>query len=161
MNILQQALEFVQRLLKPDDPARCPYCKRKLTKNGTRPVTMRDLSGVGVEQLQRRWCHLCRRSYLEPDPRREKWARYTRQVQRKGLDMYMHLGGSLQGVAEWIRAEVNPDTGRALVWDPRNQPWGRSTGQAGSYHALALAPESGAASREETRRGRVSRGSSF
>lgn len=125
MNILQQAFDFVQRLLKPDDPARCPYCKRKLTKkNGTRPVTMRDLGGVGAERLQRRWCHLCRRSYSEADPRREKWARYTRRVQRKGLDMYVHLGGSLRGVAEWIRAEVNPGTGRALVWDPRNQPGG-------------------------------------
>jgi hypothetical protein len=43
-------------------------------------------------------------------------------VKRKALDMYVHLGGSLRGVAEWMRAEINPGTGRARNWEPWSQP---------------------------------------
>jgi len=119
MNIIEQAKDFVNRLLHPDDPRRCPHCHKKMTKkNGTRPVTIRDLDGVREERHQNWWCHLCKKSYYVPDPRREKWARYTRRVKRKGLDMYVHLGGSLRGVAQWLRSEMNPGTERARVWDP-------------------------------------------
>ena len=78
-------------------------------KNGTRRVTIRDRDGQGAhhEQHQNWWCHLCQRSYYVPDPRRDKYARYTRRVQRKGLDMYFHLGGSLRRVVSFLRSEVN------------------------------------------------------
>ena len=119
MNIIEQAKDFANRLLHPHDPRRCPHCHKKMTKkNGTRPVTIRDLDGVREERHQNWWCHLCKRSYYVPDPRRDKWARYTRRVKRKGLDMYLHVGGSLRGVAQWLRSEMNPGTERAKVWDP-------------------------------------------
>lgn len=119
MNVTEQAKDFVNRLLYPNDPRRCPYCKKRMTKkNGTREVTIRDLDGVRKERYQNWWCHLCQRSYYVPDPRREKYARYTRRVKRKGLDMYIHIGGSLRAVAEWLRSEINPGTERAKVWDP-------------------------------------------
>ena len=119
MNMIEQAKDFVNRLLHPNDPRRCAHCHKRMTKkNGTRPVTIRDLDGVREERHQNWWCHLCKRSYYVSDPRREKWARYTRRVKRKGLDMYVHLGGSLRGVAQWLRSEANPGTERAKVWDP-------------------------------------------
>lgn len=119
MNIIEQAKDFVNRLLHPNDSRRCTHCHKRMTKkNGTREVTIRDLDGVREERHQNWWCHLCKRSYYVPDPRREKWARYPRRVKRKGLDMYLHLGGSLRGVAQWLRSEINPGTERAKVWDP-------------------------------------------
>jgi len=122
MNIIEQAKDFVNRLLHPNDPRRCTHCHKKMTKkNGTRPVTIRDLDGVRGERHQNWWCHLCQSSYYVPDPRREKWARYTRRVKRKGLDMYVHLGGSLRGVAQWLRSEINPGTERARIWDPLSE----------------------------------------
>jgi hypothetical protein len=94
-------------------------------KNGTRWVTIRDLGGRGAhrEQHQNWWCHLCQRTYYVADPRREKYARYTRQVQRKSLDMYFHLGASLRGVTAFLRSEIN-DTERGRIWNPlsRLQP---------------------------------------
>lgn len=120
MNIIALAQQFVQRLLYPADPRCCPRCHKAMgKKNGTRWVTIRDLDGQGAhrERHQNWWCHLCRRSYYVADPRRRKYARYTRQVQRKSLDMYVHVGGSLRHVADDLRAEVN-DTGRAYIWNP-------------------------------------------
>jgi hypothetical protein len=87
-------------------------------KNGTRPVTIRDLDGVRVERFQNGWCHLCQQNYYVEDVRRVKGAHYTRRVQRKGLDLYVHLGGSLRGVAECLRSEINPGTERSVIWDP-------------------------------------------
>jgi transposase-like protein len=126
MNIIHQAKEFVQRLLNPNDPRRCPYCGKRMTKkNGSYEVTIRDLDGRGAhrERCQRRWCHLCHKSYSGQDPRRAKHARYTRRVQRKGLDMYFHLGGSLRRTTEFLRSEIN-GTERTRIWDPlaRSQP---------------------------------------
>jgi len=126
MNIIQQAKEFVQRLLNPNDPHRCPYCGKTMTKkNGTYGGTLRDLDGQGArpERRQRMRCHLCRKSYSPEDPRRAKYARYTRRVQRKGLDMYFHLGSSLRRTTEFLRSEIN-GTERTKIWNPlaRSQP---------------------------------------
>lgn len=120
MKIIQQARDFVKGLLDAQDPRCCPHCHKRMTKkNGTRPVTVRDLDGVRTERVQRWWCHLCQKSYFVEDPRRAKGARYTRRVKRKGLDLYMHLGGSLRGVAECLRSEINPGTERSVIWDPQ------------------------------------------
>jgi hypothetical protein len=81
-------------------------------------VTIRDLDGVRKERHQNWWCHLCQRIYYVPDPRREKRARYTRRVERKGLNLYLHLGGSLRGVVEGLRSEMNSGTERVRVWAP-------------------------------------------
>ena len=44
--------------------------------------------------------------------------RYGREVHRKALDMYFHLGASLRCVAEWLRGEVAPGAGRSRHWRP-------------------------------------------
>ena len=50
--------------------------------------------------------------------------RYGREVHRKALDMYFHLGASLRCVAEWLRGEVAPGAGRSRHW----RPWADSAG---------------------------------
>ncbi len=119
MNIIQQALNFVQRLLNPDDPRRCRHCGYRMTKkNGTRPIkTNIDLDGPHPQRHQNWWCYGCKRGYYVADPNRAKWARYRRPVQRKSLDMYLYLEVSLRKVAVWIRSDINGEE-RALIWDP-------------------------------------------
>ena len=56
-----------------------------------------------------------------------RWARggrYGREVQRKALDLYFHVGASLRQTAEWLRGEVVPGTGGSRHW----RPWQRSSG---------------------------------
>ena len=54
MNIIHQAKEFVQRLLNPNDPRRCPDCGKTMTrKNGTYEATLRDLGGQGARPERR------------------------------------------------------------------------------------------------------------
>jgi len=119
MNIIESARDFVKKLLEPTDPRCCPYCHKRMTKkNGFYTVTIRDLGGVRQEKVQRYRCHLCRCTYRPSDPCREARARYTRQVQRKALDLYFHLGASLRHAAESLRSEINPGTERALIWNP-------------------------------------------
>lgn len=119
MNVIESAREFVKELLEPTDPRRCPYCGRRMTKrHGFYIVTIRDVGGVHQEKVQRYWCHLCRCSYSPPDPRREARARYTRQVRRKALDLYFHVGASVRAAAQWLRSEINQGTERALIWNP-------------------------------------------
>ena len=51
MNIIEQAKDFVNLLLHPNDPRRCAYCQKKMIKkNGAREVTIRDLDGVRAEE---------------------------------------------------------------------------------------------------------------
>lgn len=59
MSIIEQAKDFVNRLLHPNDPCRCVYCRKRMTKkNGTRGVTIRNLDAVRKERHQNWWCHL-------------------------------------------------------------------------------------------------------
>jgi len=119
MNIIECARDFVKRLLSPADPRCCPYCQHRMTKkHGFYTVAIRELGGVRQEKVQRYWCHLCQRSYRPPDPRRAVRARYAREVQRKALDLYVHVGASLRQVAEWLRSEINRGTERSLIWNP-------------------------------------------
>jgi hypothetical protein len=119
MNILQRAQRFVESWVNPGDPRRCPYCRYGLTKkHGTYPRPVRLLGGVKVVRVQRYWCHRCGRSYSPPDRRWARYARYGREVQRKALDMYFHVGGSLRATAEWLRGEVAPGQGRSRHWCP-------------------------------------------
>lgn len=125
MNIIESARDFAKKRLEPTAPRRCPYCHHRLTKkHGFYSVTIRDLDGVHAGRRQRYWCHICERTYSPPDPQREARTRYTRRVQRKALDLYLHVGASLRAAAEWLRSEINGCAERALIWDPllRHQP---------------------------------------
>ena len=71
--------------------------------------------------------YTCKRSYSEelPDIAPHHW--YTRRVQRKFLDMYTTIGGSLRRCAGWMTAEIT-GRGRTFIWDPlaRAPWWGRA-----------------------------------
>jgi len=118
MSLIADAKAFVDKLLHRRDDRCCPHCGSTLTKkNGTRQRTLRDLGGIRSVSIQRHWCFDCRRSYSEelPDIAPHHW--YTRRAQRKFLDMYTTIGGSLRRCASWITAEVT-GAGRTFLWDP-------------------------------------------
>ena len=129
MSLIADAKAFVDKLLRrADDPRRCPQCGLTLTKkNGGRHRSPRDLGGIRSVRMQRHWCFTCMRSYSEelPDIAPHHW--YTRRVQRKFLDMYTTIGGSLRRCASWMTAEIT-SCGRTFIWDPlaRAPWWGRA-----------------------------------
>ena len=119
MNIVQRAARFVQSLRQPDDARRCRHCGSTRTKKHgfyTRRVCL--LRGVRRVRVPRYRCHSCGQTYSLPDRRWASRARYGREVQRKGLDLYFHLGASWRQVAEWLRGEIRPGAGRSRQWCP-------------------------------------------
>jgi Transposase, Mutator family len=135
MTIIDRAKAFVNHLRHPPDPAICPHCGYRYTKrHGTYRVTVRDLGGVRSEACQRYYCHRCRKTYTPEDPHRARYQRYTRRVQRKALDMRLHLEVSLRRVAEWLRAEITPTSGRARIWDPQQPDQQPPHAQARLHH---------------------------
>jgi len=75
---------------------------------------VRLLAGVRLVRVQRYWCHRCRRTYGASDRRWARYGRCGREVQRKALGLYLHVGGSLRGTAEWVRGELAPGSGREV-----------------------------------------------
>ena len=106
--------------------------------NGTRPITDRDLGGAKPARHQNYWCHDCKQPYYVPNPKREKGKWYARQVYRKGLDMYFHIGGSWRKVAEWIRSEINVGSERSVTWNPLNwRVWRRKSKRSAPFVRLS------------------------
>ena len=131
MNILQRAGQVVQSLLQPSDGHRCQHCGSTYTKkHGAYWRTVHGLGGARRVKVPRYWCHGCGKTYSVPDRRWAFRARYGREVQRKGLDLYFHpaeldlLGASWRQVAEWLRGEIVPGLGRSRHW----YPWRRAAG---------------------------------
>jgi transposase-like protein len=124
MSLIADAKAFIDKLLHPRNERCCPRCGSTLTKrNGTRPRTLRDLGGIRSVRIQRHWCYTCKHSYSEelPDIAPHHW--YTRRVERKFLDMYTTVGGSLRRCASWMTAEIT-SRGRTFIWDPLARlPW--------------------------------------
>ena len=129
MSLITDAKAFVDKLLRrPDDPRRCPRCGLTLTKkNGGRQRSPRDLGGIRSVRIQRHWCYTCKRGYDEEllDIAPHHW--YTRRVQRKFVDLYTTIGGSLRRCANWITGEIT-NRGRTYTWDPlaRALWWGHA-----------------------------------
>src|SRR4030067_3012212 len=97
MGLIADAKAFIDRLLHRVNDRRCSHCGSTLTKkNGMRLRTLRDLGGVRTVYVQRHFCLECKRSYSEEVPEIEAYHWYTRRVQRKFLDMYTTMGGSLR-----------------------------------------------------------------
>jgi len=117
LDLIAEAKAFVRRLLTPPDPRRCPTCGSNLTKkNGGYRRSPRDLGGLRTVRMQRHYCHTCRGTYSEPRPDIAPHAWYTRRVQRKFIDLYTTIGGSLRRDAEWLTAEIT-GRGRTFGWD--------------------------------------------
>jgi hypothetical protein len=128
MSLITDAIAFIDTLIRPQDNRRCPRCGSTLTKkNGGRCRSPRDLGGIRTVRIQRHYCHTCTHSYSEQRPEIAPRQWYTRRVQRKFLDMYTTIGGSLRRCASWITAEVT-GRGRTFIWDPlvRAPWWGRT-----------------------------------
>jgi len=130
MSLIADAQAFIDKLLHPRNDRCCPRCGSTLTKkNGGRHRWPRDLGGIRSVRVQRHWCFACKHSYSEelPDIAPHHW--YTRRVQRKFLDMYTTIGGSLRRCANWITAEIT-NRGRTFLWDPLQRlPWWRQTAE--------------------------------
>lgn len=124
MNLIADAKAFIDQLLRRRDERCCPRCGSTLTKkNGGRQRSLRDVGGIRSVRVQRHWCFTCRHSYSEELPEIAPHHWYTRRVQRKFLDMYTTIGGSLRRCASWITAEIT-QRGRTFIWDPlARAPW--------------------------------------
>jgi transposase-like protein len=128
MSLLADATAFINKLLHRRNERCCPRCSSTLTKrNGSRPRTLRDLGGVRTVDVQRHLCLECKRSYSDEVPEIKPYHWYTRRVQRKFLDMYTTIGGSLRRNADWLTAEIT-GCGRTFIWDvlARAPWWGRA-----------------------------------
>ena len=124
LDLIADAKAFVRRILEPPDPRQCPHCGSTLTKkNGGYGRSPRDLGGIRSARVQRHLCHTCHGSYSEPLPGIAPRRWYSRRAQRKFLDMYTTMGGSLRRCAGWITAEIT-GRGRTFVWDVLARlPW--------------------------------------
>jgi len=124
MSLVADAQAFINKLLHRRNERCCARCGSTLTKrNGTRQRTLRDLGGIRSVRVQRHWCFTCKRSYSEELAEIAPHHWYTRRVQRKFLDMYTTIGGSLRRCASWITAEIT-SRGRTFIWDPLARlPW--------------------------------------
>ena len=124
MSLIADAKAFIDPLLHPRDERVCPRCGLTWTKkNGTRGRNPRDLGGIRHLRIQRHWCYTCTSSYSEEVAGIAPHHWYTRRVQRKFLDMYTTMGGSLRRCASWITAEIT-SRGRTFIWDTlARAPW--------------------------------------
>jgi len=124
MSLVAEAKTFIDKLLHHRNERCCPRCGSTLTKrNGTRLRTLRDLGGIRTVHVQRHLCLTCSHSYSDDLPEIAPHHWYTRRVQRKFLDMYTTIGGSLRRCAGWITAEIT-ERGRTFLWDPlARAPW--------------------------------------
>jgi len=126
MNIVERGKEFVQSLLAQLsrsiwDQRRCPYCGDTLTcKYGSYTRHPWYLDGRREVRVQRHWCHHCRRTYSERWPCLLRGSWYAREVHRKAIDLWQHVGGSVRRVAELLRSELGRQE-RWLIW----RPWER------------------------------------
>ena len=159
MGLITDAKAFVDRLLHPRDERQCPRCGSTLTKkNGGRRRSPRDLGGIRSVRIQRHWCYPCTKGYDEELSYIAPHHWYTRRVQRKYLDMYTTIGGSLRRCASWITAEMRQRAaqaaaitgrGRTFIWDlSARAPW---WGRAPEPEPEIELPDTGAEERPATR----------
>lgn len=128
MGIIHEAQTFVQSLLAALKRRRCPRCGSPLLKkHGTYTRTLRDLGGIRLIRVQRQRCCACGHTFSEQRPEIAPHRWYTRRVQRKYLDLYVTIGGSLRRCADWLTAEIT-GRGRTFHWDvlARAPWWGRA-----------------------------------
>ena len=112
MNILRRALRFVQRRKEIDarsswDQRRCPYCGAE-GSIGWGYYTRHPWLLVGqlTIKVHRYMCKKCDRTHSEKFGWIREKCRYSREVQRKAIDQWMHGRTSLRRVAEFLRSEM-------------------------------------------------------
>lgn len=112
MSIVNQARHFVESLLRlalmtPAAWRICPHCGSQDTvRHGTytrRPYTLQGRLWIPI---QRHRCRGCGRTYGETSPYLVARSWYSREVHRKGVDLWLHGRTSLRRAVEWLRSEI-------------------------------------------------------
>ena len=123
MGIIERAEAFVEGLreLATRDRwgwRRCPRCGSSETIcNGHYERHPYTFGGREQVAIQRHVCRGCGRSYSERVVWLAERRRYSREVQRLSLDLWLHFGSSLRRSAELVRSLLGHQE-RFLIWQP-------------------------------------------
>jgi len=123
MNIIERGEQFVQWLRglgerSAWDWQRCPRCGHRQTcKYGSYERRTWFFEGQRQVRVQRHYCYHCKRTYSEPSPYLVRGSWYAREVHRRAIDQWQHMGSSLRRVAEWLRSSMGHQE-RWRLWRP-------------------------------------------
>ncbi len=123
MNIVErgrQFLHFLRDLATRTawDWRRCPICHDTVTQRwGTYFRHPWCLDGRQNVVVQRHWCTVCRKTYSEQSALLVRGGWYSREVRRRAIDHWQHLGSSVRAIAEDLRSFLGHQE-RWLLWRP-------------------------------------------
>jgi transposase-like protein len=123
MNIVERGRRFLDSLRALADRTawewrRCPRCGDTLTQKwGVYQRHPWFLSGRQEVVVQRHRCLHCRRTYSEQSAYLVRGGWYAREIRRRAIDHWQHLGGSVRTVAEDLRSFLGHQE-RWLLWRP-------------------------------------------
>jgi transposase-like protein len=123
MNIVERGRQFLHSLRdlaarSAWDWRRCPTCGDTLTQRwGSYRREPWFLDGRKVVLVQRHRCMLCRKTYSEQSALLVRGGGYSREVRRRALDHWQHLGSSVRAIAEDLRSLLGHQE-RWLFWRP-------------------------------------------
>ena len=127
MNIIERGERFVQWLRGVGERSawdwqRCPRCGHRQTcKHGFYERRTWFFEGQGRVRVQRHYCYRCERTYSEQSPYLVRGSWYGREVHRRAIDQWQHMGGSLRRVAEMLRSCMGRQE-RWQLWRPWDKP---------------------------------------
>jgi hypothetical protein len=123
MNIVERGRRFLQSLRdlagrSTWDWRRCPRCGETLTQKwGTYARHPWLLSGRQTVRVQRHFCTVCRTTYSEQAVLLVRGGWYGREVRRRAIDHWQHVGSSVRAIAEDLRSLLGHQE-RWLLWRP-------------------------------------------
>ena len=123
MTIVERGRHFLQSLRAVAERSawdwrRCPRCGETLTQKwGTYSRHPWLLAGRQTVRIQRHFCTVCRTTYGEQSALLVRGGWYSREVRRRGIDHWQHLGSSVRAIAEDLRSLLGHQE-RWLLWRP-------------------------------------------
>jgi transposase-like protein len=123
MNIVERGRQFLHALRdlagrSAWDWRRCPSCGETLTQRwGSYRRAPWFLDGRKVVLVPRHWCTRCRKTYSERSALLIRGGWYSREVRRRAIDHWQHLGSSVRAIAEDLRSLLGHQE-RWLLWRP-------------------------------------------
>lgn len=123
MNIVERGRRFLQSLRDVAgrsvwDWRRCPRCHETLTQKwGSYSRHPWLLSGRQTVWIPRHFCTVCRKSYSEQSVLLVRGGWYGREVRRRAIDNWQHVGSSVRAIAEDLRSLLGHQE-RWLLWRP-------------------------------------------
>lgn len=127
MNIIERGEQFVQWLRELGERSawdwrRCPRCGNQQTcKYGFYERRTWFFEGQQRVRVQRHYCYCCKGTYSEQSPYLVRGSWYGREVHRRAIDEWQHMGGSLRRVAEVLRSCMGRQE-RWQLWRPWDKP---------------------------------------